>query len=130
MGGRRLVQGSTVAAPDKQPAAAASPDDGAPRQPAAPAPVWKKVLAGLLLLPLLYAIRSWVVQPLATAMGQALVAQLGPSAAAASASSAGAGDAAAAATADGLHSLVRREVEKGTGEFAAFAALIPILVLL
>lgn len=77
-----------------------------------------KVLAGLALLPLLYVIRTFVLQPLATFVGQALVELTHE------------GVSRAQGQGEGSSRWVKREVEKGTGEFAAFATLIPVLVLL
>jgi hypothetical protein len=104
----RKPEGSTPARSD-DPAKLALP----------PTALWKKVVAGLLLLPVLYAVRSCAVQPVGALLGQTLLRHFGPS----DVATAVAGHA-------GVHTLARREVEKGSGEFAAFAALIPILVLL
>ena len=80
-----------------------------------------KVLSGLALVPLLYCIHAFLLTPLAHSIGHGLVRTL---------SSAPSSAVVTGAAGQGLHSLGKRELEKGSGEFIAFACLIPILVIL
>jgi hypothetical protein len=77
-----------------------------------------KVLSALALIPLLYGIHILILTPIAHYIGHGLVHALSPS------------PTVVTAAADGLHSFGKRELEKGSGEFIAFACLIPILVIL
>ena len=77
-----------------------------------------KVISALALVPLLYCIRAYLLTPVAHWIGHGLVNTFNNQ------------PTVVTAAGQGLHSLGKRELEKGSGEFIAFACLIPILVIL